>query len=54
MTDGTDKTPAPAEDRPREAQAQPPHVEDLRGRTTTRHDRSAHRSHAWLYEDLLN
>ena len=28
-------------------------VADLRGRTTTRADRSAHRRHAWHYEDLL-
>ena len=27
--------------------------QDLRGSTTTRDDRSAHRRHQWLYEDLL-
>jgi hypothetical protein len=32
---------------------QAPRPEDVRGEQTTRHDRSAHRSHAWLYEDLL-
>ena len=29
-------------------------VADLRGRTTTQRDASAHRRHTWLYEDLLN
>ena len=28
-------------------------VADLRGRTTTRADRSEHRRHAWRHEDLL-
>ena len=29
-------------------------AEDIRGETTTSRDLSAHRRHAWLYEDLLN
>jgi hypothetical protein len=29
-------------------------VEDVRSRTLLRRDRSAHRRHAWLYEDLLS
>jgi hypothetical protein len=29
-------------------------VTDVRSQTLLRRDRSAHRRHAWLYEDLLN
>ena len=27
--------------------------DDIRGQITTRQDRSEHRRHTWLYEDLL-
>jgi|OM-RGC.v1.037548342 hypothetical protein len=35
------------------ARADRPEAQDIRGRTTTSSDRSVHRRHAWLYEDLL-
>jgi len=36
------------------ATGETPEVQDVRSQVLTRRDRSAHRRHAWLYEDLLN
>ncbi len=44
-----DTSPEHSQSGPREA----PQVADLRAAQTRENDRSAHRRHHWLYEDLL-
>jgi len=51
------KTPADAEQTAPSGtpeNADRPTVQDVRSQTLARRDRSEHRRHAWLYEDLLN
>ena len=38
----------------RDKAADSPKPADLRGEATVKRDRSQHRRHHWLYEDLLN
>ncbi|MEL6573874.1 MAG: hypothetical protein AAFQ64_19655 [Pseudomonadota bacterium] len=53
MTDKTSTEPVVTFDGLKEAHDRPEPV-DLRGNATAKRDRSAHRQHHWLYEDLLN
>ena len=53
MSDKTHDTPDVTFDR-LDRETDRPQTEDLRGKAAATRDRSAHRRHHWLYEDLLN